>query len=203
MNYNRRLQTPEGCSLSIETPWGRSDTVSNWGPGLDFFTTPSHGGFRLSVERWEELNASFAFKSWAGPFWLEEDEDANLAVIRWPELFPGQWVFFAVRYVSKEPEGGTLAPLYPGWRDNMADARRWLKSDAGLPARQIAYAFAEVVKGQWERGGLATCQAGWEVFFYRDGKQRRVIFPEYPTKVFYTDAELAAVQPQPLTPSKA
>lgn len=39
------------------TPWGNADTRETYLPGVDFYSTPSHGGFRLSKVREAELDA--------------------------------------------------------------------------------------------------------------------------------------------------
>lgn len=170
---------PKTEPSTAATPWGRADTVTHHGEGLDFYTTPGHGGLHLSPRKWDDLRACFDFKPYAGPQWLEEDEDANLAVIRWPECFSNQWVYFACRAILEQPDRQPRTP------------RAWLVSDAGLVTRQIAAAFAEEVKNKWERGCMVTKGGGWRVWFSKSGAQVEAFFKDYPEQVFYSDEELA------------
>lgn len=73
---------------NIHTPWGMSDHAHEIAPGIVEYTTPSHGGIKLSLERWIEFCAVLpAFTSFTGPSWLEEDCDAIAAVLVWPQFF--------------------------------------------------------------------------------------------------------------------
>jgi hypothetical protein len=102
---------------NIETPWGLSDRAKVAelpGGRVLYVTTPSHGGFAL---RGSALDAAAAlwpdFRPWAdrlertlreiahaggGPdathrvAWLEEDCDAALALVAFPELFGAEQV---------------------------------------------------------------------------------------------------------------
>ncbi len=70
------------------TPWGISDSHKNISEGIDWFGTPSHGGFRLSAERLAQLPLRFKyFKPWAGAGWFEEDCDWCVVVIAFPGFF--------------------------------------------------------------------------------------------------------------------
>ena len=73
---------------NITTPWGRSDTATVYAEGITFYTTPSHGGFRLSPERAEKMPKEYreygdkwakGMHTYSGE-WYEED-CAALAVI--------------------------------------------------------------------------------------------------------------------------
>lgn len=178
LNQRPKLE-PKTEPSTARTPWGQADTVTHHAEGLDFYTTSGHGGLHLSPHKWGELQACFDFKSFAGPHWLEEDEDANLAVIRWPEHFSNQWVYFACRTILEQPDRQPRTP------------RAWLVSDAGLVTRQIAAAFAEEVKNKWERGSMFGRAGGWTVWLSKGGAQVQAFFKEYPDKYFYSDEELA------------
>lgn len=172
--------------LPISTPWGRSDSLDHIAEGLDFYSTPGHGGLKLSAARWRELSAAFQFKSFAGPGWLEEDCDYSFAVIRWPELFGAETVFNCVRMV------GHPLPYGSGDADNFEHARAWLNTPAGQPARDKAASFAASVAGQWESGGMGCdgSRSGWLMILRRGADTVEALFPDYPVKRWYTDAEL-------------
>ncbi len=57
----------------MQTPWGQSDGKEILAEGIVSYTTPSHGGIRLSPERQAELGYSANFLKSAE--WWEEDCD--------------------------------------------------------------------------------------------------------------------------------
>ena len=63
----------------MHTPWGHADYAEQIAEGLVVVRTPSHGGLRLSAERWSELpedvTATFSLTRWA-----EEDCEAPIAI---------------------------------------------------------------------------------------------------------------------------
>lgn len=174
------MSEPRTENRQEQTPWGLSDTVTHYMPGLDFLSTPGHGGFRLSQRLWDVLLEAFpSFQSFAGPGWLEEDEDANLAILRWPDLFTSQSVFFAVRYVRQ-----TSNPRFDEAKERLNDGQH-------RAAEAIAEDFAKSIALCWERGSLWTAANGWMVSMMRGGVRRLAYFADYPLKHFYTDEEAA------------
>jgi len=79
----------------IETPWGPSQSQHEHAPGIVFHSTASHGGYHLSTERWKDFTAIPQFANWPAP-WLEEDCDACLVYLRWPELATNEQIHDAV-----------------------------------------------------------------------------------------------------------
>lgn len=89
---------------------------SIWGPvqqehpvadGITFVSTAGHGGYVLSDERAAQLREKFPrFES---PFStateFEEDCDANIVVLAFPECFSDERVYFAVQMVSSRVQG--------------------------------------------------------------------------------------------------
>lgn len=162
----------------MNTPWGPSQTVEQIAPGIVSVSTAGHGGFNLSPERWRELSDSFIFFSYAGRYWLEEDCDVALAVIRWPELFCGDMVFSCVRLIRS------------GFMTHGEHAQSWLASPAGEPARAKAATFQASVDGQWERGGMSGDGDGWVVDFTRGTECRQGLFASYPGRHWFFTAEV-------------
>ena len=85
--------------MKIRTsPWGVVDHQCEHAPGIDFVSTPSHGGYHLSEERQRGLLDVFGF--WQGdPEWLEEDCDAVLVYLAWPDLATDEQCAAAVESV--------------------------------------------------------------------------------------------------------
>ncbi len=61
----------------METPWGQSDSKEVLAEGIVSYSTPSHGGIRLSLERQRELSLVFkAADNYLRTLeWWEEDCD--------------------------------------------------------------------------------------------------------------------------------
>lgn len=72
------------------TPWGNADFATTFALGITFYTTPSHGGFYLSPEREEALQAKFpGFRPFCGVAgWYEEDCDWSAVALTFPDAFP-------------------------------------------------------------------------------------------------------------------
>lgn len=80
-------------TTKTETPWGTADYHRQIAEGIDWYSTPSHGGFILSNERLEAMPDRFKnFKPWAGPVAFEEDCDWVVAVLSFPDCFEPQMV---------------------------------------------------------------------------------------------------------------
>lgn len=73
--------TPKGTP--IRTPWGPAQNATSYAPGITFYSTAGHGGFKLDRAH----NAKVpAYLRCAGG-WYEEDVEANIVVLVFPEAF--------------------------------------------------------------------------------------------------------------------
>jgi hypothetical protein len=76
-----------------ETPWGSADGhrwlfVGGEGESVEWFTTPSHGGFKVSdAARAKWPVALRDFRPFAGNGWYEEDCDWAIVAMAMPHLF--------------------------------------------------------------------------------------------------------------------
>lgn len=70
-----------------DTPWGKADTATEHAEGVTFYSTPSHGGFRLTGAAAERVPEEIRANLFAGRDWYEEDCDAAHVVRYLPELF--------------------------------------------------------------------------------------------------------------------
>ena len=71
-----------------QTPWGQSDRETVIAEGIVFYSTPSHGGFRLSDERMSEMPADFRESTFVPDGrWYEEDCDAAKVVVTFRQHF--------------------------------------------------------------------------------------------------------------------
>lgn len=83
----------------MKTPWGKADSAEKIAEGITFYSTPSHGGVKLSPERLASMPAMLReIKPFAGPGWYEEDCDYSLVVLAFPECFEPAAVKRAVEF---------------------------------------------------------------------------------------------------------
>ena len=83
---------PELGNTKVLTPWGPGQHLYRIAEGIDYITTASHGGLRLSAERVKQLPASY--KPFTGDKkWAEEDCDMGIVLehlgltdINWDEI---------------------------------------------------------------------------------------------------------------------
>jgi len=85
-----------------DTPWGIAQTVEDIAPGIQFITTASHGGFKLSAIRRGQMPEVWRNKqTFAGDNWYEEDCDAALVVASFPQFFKPETVENCKSYLRK------------------------------------------------------------------------------------------------------
>lgn len=126
--------------MSRETPWGPAQDARQIAPGIIVYSTAGHGGIHLSAERMAFLPGPIrAFRTWAGLGWFEEDCDASLVILSFPDLFPARQVASAVQQVrgraaSEEANGGD---------NKLGPISDWLHSPAGAHLIAIEVAWVE------------------------------------------------------------
>lgn len=175
------MNEPKAKSLS---PWGAIQSAETLAPGIVSVSTASHGGFWLAPARWAELLQTFPhFVGFAAAPWLEEDCDACIAALVWPDEFPVTFLRAAVQMYSRD---GQYQPIVRNWlrftaagQALFARVRAWEKDNAQL----------------WERGGSHGNSSGWIVDLHRvgDRARREVRMLDYPDQQFYSEEQLALV----------
>ena len=71
-----------------ETPWGVAQHHKRIADGIDWFSTASHGGLRVSISRLLQMPENLrSIKTWAGVGWYEEDCDWAVVVVAFPDCF--------------------------------------------------------------------------------------------------------------------
>lgn len=103
--------------LTTETPWGPSQSEETIAEGIDWYTTASHGGCRISPERQGRIQQVFpGWTSWAGGAWYEEDCDWAVVVLVFPECFDAAARQAALRTLERpDPYFASIqsSPEYP------------------------------------------------------------------------------------------
>jgi hypothetical protein len=169
------------------TPWGREQTRREVAEGITFYSTASHGGYHLSPERFAKFREYFPdFGLWAGDPWFEEDCDAALVVVTFPDLFTDEQVYNAVEGIAacvrnkgESSQQWTLVWLRIGQADLLACLTR-------------SGSFRLDHLHHWQTGSMSTNGKGWNVWLtrVRDGAQHVKFFESYPEKQFYTESEV-------------
>ena len=73
--------------MGTSTPWGMSDYSKKFGPGITFYGTPSHGGFRVSIGKLRKMPIILQGLHFPQPGWFEEDSAYCAVMIAFPEYF--------------------------------------------------------------------------------------------------------------------
>jgi len=193
----------------MRTPWGPAQSAEPYGLGITFYGTASHGGYRLYAAQRDAVSARFpAFQPFNGNAgWYEEDQDWCVVALTFPDRFDDATMRSAARTARRsliltDAHRAQSAQTTKHW----SQVVNWLDSDAP---------YAKAIRGRilvlesrhaddWEPGSRFTVGPeyplrSWCVRFtrLRDGKQRSVVLAEYPTRQFYTDAELSALECRP------
>ena len=132
-----RLKQP--MHETIETPWGIADDSEVYGEDIIFYTTPSHGGFRLDDLR----NARVPEPLRNADGWYEEDCEWTKVVGAFPALFTDRERRRADDIIRNEwPDyweqlhGRALCPGESGAKDHRrfheTHAQNWIVVSAGM-----------------------------------------------------------------------
>jgi len=118
----------------MSSPWGiihEATPVGGLQSGVVQISTASHGGLWVSPAARARMNPYLAaFPTWTkNPAWWEEDMDAAVVVIAFPDLFPPDALAYALKSTSdSRGADGYFASLRPFWESE--DGRALL--DSGL-----------------------------------------------------------------------
>jgi len=175
--------------LLSSTPWGAPQTKREIAPGICFYSTASHGGYHLSLDRFATFRQCFPdYKLWADDPWFEEDCDAALVTITFAEEFSDQDVFFAEQSIR-------ACVRYEKGSDGL-----WLRvwttithNETFAPALQRAAKLRLDHAEDWQVGSAGTNHlGGWNVHLTRlkDEAEHWKHFPNYPEKTFYSTTEV-------------
>jgi hypothetical protein len=86
------------------TPWGAADHVTLIGDGIAHISTPSHGGFYVPPTLNEKIPAEWREASWCGlakTGWYEEDCDAAMVILTFPQWFEPADLEYAYRFAAQ------------------------------------------------------------------------------------------------------
>lgn len=196
--------TTDAPALPITTPWGHPDRVQRLSDGVAYFETPSHGGFWLNPVHERARKSRFpGFRTFAGGPWYEQDQDAVIVALTFPELFSADPIRNAVRAVRAFANKPEHKIAVRGWRCVI----EWLDSDdpQAIDIRRIAAERDAETVDLWDRGAVWTATKGhypagtWGVSFSRGrDNATRTVYMEYPERRYYSGSELDSLVVEPL-----
>lgn len=163
----------------IDTPWGRSDSAHEHGPGVVFYDAPSHGGVRVDVSRVEEINEHLRKHGQRGQdcLWFEEDVAISIPVVTWPDYFKGCDVQLAHR---------TLKNAWP--RDYEKAFGVTVGVDESFMLRrerfQSVHANDFVTVAAWGDWDAQTPEGMVRVLAFRGGRLPNGMYPDQPERFF-------------------
>lgn len=74
--------------MSADTPWGRAGAADAIADGIIRYMTASHGGIKISEERFEQMPEPYkSIRPFAGRLWYEEDADWALIALSFPNEY--------------------------------------------------------------------------------------------------------------------
>ena len=74
---------PESRNAAGSTPWGTADTAMTFCRGITFYTTPGHGGFKVSKGMLKQMHPILV----QDDGWYEEDCEASKVAVAFPQHF--------------------------------------------------------------------------------------------------------------------
>jgi hypothetical protein len=92
------------ASRGVYTTWGQSQHSHEYADGIVLHSTAGHGGFVLSAARHRELQAKFKFDTFAGGCNYEEDCDAAVVIVAFPQFFSEEQKRRARNQVLSDPK---------------------------------------------------------------------------------------------------
>ena len=155
-----RARRPVDDTPNVDTPWGRAHAGWQYGPGLWFYATASHGGFRVGGVLRDLIPLdvqALTYRAQGLQGWYEEDEDAHIVALAFPEAFDaavitraeaalvGALYRQAARMLRQAVQTSTPGGSRPRWEEQLARlearaeaVRRWNPPGLALvPARAV------------------------------------------------------------------
>lgn len=140
------------------SPWGRPQSQRVLAPGIVKVSCEGHGGILVSPERFAQMPACFQLDAGPDGCWYEEDCEAYLVYLAFPQDFSDRTIWYAVNFI--------LAGHY------YADARAFVEADTGSVLRERHKRFMDTNGSLYSPGSMSSSGQGWTVRFRRisDGK---------------------------------
>jgi len=83
--------------MATTTPWGKADHKTAVTRGINFYSTPGHGGYSVSKGKFATMNPALASigEAYGSAVWFEEDCAYGAVYLAFPEYFEASKVEYA------------------------------------------------------------------------------------------------------------
>lgn len=143
------------------SPWGRPQSQTVLAAGIIRVSCEGHGGILVSPERLAQMPE--CFRGDAGPegCWYEEDCEAFLVYLAFPDEFSDRTIWYAVNFIL----AGDYFPA----------ARAFVEAETGAVLRERHKRFLETNGALYSPGSMSTSGKGWTVRYHRISDNREAI----------------------------
>jgi len=190
------ITTETPIDSPTHTPWGSPQSKATIAAGIVLYTTNRHGGYWLAKHREQARRNRFPeFATSSGGPWYEQDTDAHIVALTFPELFEVDQLAAAVRTLRAYAKRPIYRLPSPGWRC----AVNWIDGgtkDANEVIRRVMEREREC-QHLWERASYWPASQAeyprgtWGATFRKPSTgETKTVYIRYPDKRFYSDAEL-------------
>ena len=143
------VSTDNGAFFADRQPWGPEQTAREITPGILSVSTARHGGLLVSAGRWLDMPRTLRdLEPFAGLLAYEEDEDAAIVALAFPQHFPLRAAHHARTTAAHAWWGKSLDWSAPSLAPVVARSERYLDESRGL----------------YERGAMATSGNSWIIY---------------------------------------
>ncbi len=143
------------------SPWGRPHSQTVLAAGIIQVSCEGHGGILVSPERFAQMNPCFQLEAGPDGCWYEEDIDAYLVYLAFPQDFSDRTIWYAVNFIL-------AGNYYP-------DARAFVEGETGSVLRERHKRFLDTNGSLYSRGSMSSSGQGWTVSYSRIADNREAI----------------------------
>ncbi len=143
------------------SPWGRPDSQTILAAGIVRVSCEGHGGIFVSLERFAQMPECFRVDPYSDGGWFEEDREAFLVCLAFPEEFDDRAIWYAVNFILAGHD-------YPS-------ARAFVEGETGSGLRERHKRFMEVNGALYSPGVMSSAGHGWTVHYRRISDNREAI----------------------------
>ena len=143
------------------SPWGRPQSQTVLAAGIIRVSCEGHGGIFVSPERFAQMPECFRIDPHSDGSWFEEDREAFLVCLAFPQEFDDLAIWYAVNFILAGHD-------YP-------DARSFVEGETGSVLRERHKRFMDKNGAFYSPGTMSSSGQGWTVRYRRISDNREAI----------------------------
>jgi hypothetical protein len=143
------------------SPWGRPQSQHILAPGIVRVSCACHGGIFVAPERFAQMPECFQVAADPDGAWFEEDNEAYLVYLAFPQEFSDRTIWYAVNFI--------LAGDY------YAAAKAYVNAETGKVLRERHKRFMDRNGDLYSPGSMSTSGQTWTVRYRRISDDREAI----------------------------